>query len=162
MTYTCIYDSPLGPLTLSSDGESLTALEFGAKTNTGNLSDLPVFNDTRKWLDIYFHGDIPDFLPKIKIGGSEFKQKVCEIMSRIPYGQTTTYGSIAKEIAQYLGKERMSAQAVGGAVGHNPVAIIIPCHRVLGAQGRLTGYAYGLDIKIKLLQIEGATFQELP
>ena len=116
---------------------------------------LPVFEETVKWLDIYFGGNIPNFTPTLSVKTTEFRKKVCDIMLTIPYGKTMTYGEIANMLAKQCGMKRMSAQAVGGAVGHNPIALIIPCHRVMGANGKLTGYAAGIDRKEKLLRLEG-------
>ena len=157
------YNSPLGGITLASDGESLTGLWFdGQKYFPHKLisesieSELPIFKQTVKWLDIYFSGNIPDFTPSIYLNTTPFRKAVYDILLTIPYGQTMTYGEIANIIAEQNGVERMSAQAVGGAVGHNPVSIIIPCHRVVGTDGNLTGYAGGLDKKIELLKLEKA------
>ena len=119
-----------------------------------NACPLPVFNDTRRWLDMYFAGQIPDFLPRLSPQGTAFRQSVWDMLLAIPYGQTTSYGELAKEIASRRQTEKMSAQAVGGAVGHNPIAIIIPCHRVIGKDGSLTGYGGGLWRKEWLLQLE--------
>ena len=110
-----------------------------------------------KWLDTYFGGKVPNFTPPISIQTTPFRKAVYDILLTIPYGQTMTYGEIANIIAKQNGVERMSSQAVGGAVGHNPVSIIIPCHRVVGADGSLTGYAGGLDRKIELLKLEKVT-----
>ena len=167
MTYTAHYDSPLGGITLASDGHALTGLWFdGQKHFAATLtnetyedSDLPVFEQTRKWLDLYFAGECPDFTPPLAPQGTPFQQKVWELLLAIPYGKTTTYGKIARRFVETfhettLPKQHMSAQAVGGAVGHNPIAIIIPCHRVLGANGSLTGYAGGLERKKYLLALE--------
>ena len=115
---------------------------------------LPVFEDTIKWLDIYFGGAVPDFTPELSIHSTPFREAVWDILLTIPYGQTITYGEIAANLAHQMGKKKMSAQAVGGAVGHNPISIIIPCHRVVGADGSLTGYAGGLKRKQFLLDIE--------
>lgn len=142
------YISPLGPLTLVSDGTSLTALDFAQPQEQPINQDLPIFSETRRWLDIYFSGKKPDFTPPIHPQGTPFQQKVWQELLKIPYGQTTTYGAIAKHIGC------RSAQAIGQAVHRNPIAIIIPCHRVIGADGSLTGYASGLDIKQKLLLLE--------
>lgn len=162
MDYTGRYQSPLGAITLASDGKALTGLWFdGQKYYGAALSeereekDLPVFGETRRWLDCYFSGKIPDFMPALSPRGSEFRQAVWKILLEIPYGHTTAYGKIAEKIAEQKGLKSMSAQAVGGAVGHNPISIIIPCHRVLGSDGSLTGYAGGMDKKRKLLAIEG-------
>lgn len=116
---------------------------------------MPVFDKTSKWLDIYFSGQEPDFTPEYKIENlTPFRKQVIDIMNKIPYGKTITYNDIAKEIAKSKGIEKMSAQAVGGAVGWNPICIIIPCHRVVGTNGSLVGYGGGINNKIKLLEIE--------
>ena len=161
MIYIHRYASPLGKMTMASDGQALTGLWFDGQkyfpeklTSCAEEKDLPVFDDTDKWLDMYFRGEIPDFTPELNPAGTEFRVAVWEILRKIPYGETVTYGEIAAEIARLKGLERMSAQAVGGAVGHNPISVIIPCHRVLGASGELTGYAGGLEKKQTLLQIE--------
>ena len=162
MVYKHHYISPLGNITLASDGQALTGLWFGGQKHfPHNLAaesteaELAVFTQTVNWLDAYFSGKEPDFMPPISLHTTPFRRAVCEVLLTIPYGQTMTYGKIAKRIATQKGIERMSAQAVGGAVGHNPIAIIIPCHRVIGADGSLTGYAGGPDRKIKLLEYEG-------
>ncbi|MBE6870219.1 MAG: methylated-DNA--[protein]-cysteine S-methyltransferase [Ruminococcus albus] len=161
MTYIYNYASPLGIITLAGNGESLTGLWFDGQKNfpykyisESTEAELPIFKQTVKWLDIYFSGNIPDFTPSIYLNTTPFRKAVYDILLTIPYGQTMTYGEIANIIAEQNGVERMSAQAVGGAVGHNPVSIIIPCHRVVGADGSLTGYAGGLDRKIELLKLE--------
>lgn len=163
MIFTYHYDSPLGGMTAASDGEALTGLWFdGQKYFPEELSrecagkDLPVFTRTAKWLDIYFSGKEPGFVPALRLESTGFRLTVWKILQRIPYGQTMTYGEIAREIAGQSGLPRMSAQAVGGAVGHNPVSLIIPCHRVVGRNGSLTGYAGGLDRKAWLLELEGS------
>ena len=164
-TYTtnCIYKytSPIGSITMASNGAALTGLWFDgqkyfAQTLSGGYEEklLPVFEDTIKWLDIYFSGAVPDFTPVMSVHSTPFRKAVWDILLTIPYGQTMTYGEIAEILAQQTGKKKMSAQAVGGAVGHNPVSIIIPCHRVVGADGSLTGYAGGLKRKQFLLDIE--------
>ncbi|MCL2690412.1 MAG: methylated-DNA--[protein]-cysteine S-methyltransferase, partial [Chitinispirillia bacterium] len=119
-------------------------------------SDMPIFNDTKKWLDRYFAGEKPA-VSELSIApiGSDFRHRVWDILCEIPYGKVITYKEITEKIAKDLNKQKMSAQAVGGAVGHNPVSIIIPCHRVVGTNGSLTGFAGGIDKKIKLLEIEG-------
>ena len=151
----CCYRSPLGNILMISDGMSLTELSFAdASGMEKNACPLPVFNDTRRWLDMYFAGQIPDFLPRLSPQGTAFRQSVWNMLLAIPYGQTTSYGELAKEIASRRQTEKMSAQAVGGAVGHNPIAIIIPCHRVIGKDGSLTGYGGGLWRKEWLLQLE--------
>ena len=142
--------SPIGMLSLVSDGKSLTALDFGEPKESLNHQNLPIFKETRHWLDFYFSGKKPDFTPQLNPKGTPFQQKVWQELLKIPYGETTTYGAIAKNI------HCRSAQAVCQAIHCNPIAIIIPCHRVIGADGSLTGYASGLDIKEKLLKIEKA------
>lgn len=163
MHYIEKYTSLLGNITLASDGENLIGLWMeGQKYFASGLGDyitgrtLPVFEDAKKWLDIYFSGKNPEFMPKLKPEGTPFQQAVWDILKEIPYGELTTYGAIAKQIAARTEKKSMSAQAIGGAVGHNPISIIIPCHRVVGSDGALTGYAGGLDKKKKLLELEGA------
>ncbi len=161
MFYTFVYDSPLGKITMASDGTLLTGLWFdGQKYFADNIKGkqeekrIPVFEKTAKWLDVYFSGKEPDFIPDILITGTPFRKRVAEIMLTIPYGKTMTYGEIASIIANEKGIEKMSARAVGGAVGHNSISIIIPCHRVVGANGSLTGYAGGIDKKIVLMNLE--------
>ena len=122
----------------------------------GTMSDLRVLELAAKWLDVYFSGEVPDFMPPIKFRGTDFQKSVWETLLTIPYGETVTYGDIAKNIAEQRGVTKMSSQAVGGAVGRNPIGIIVPCHRVIGANGKLTGYAAGLDKKVKLLELESA------
>ena len=169
MFYKTNYSSPLGSITLACDGNNIVGLWFeGQKYFAGSIAgdmtednNLPVFNDVKKWLDRYFNGEKPAIsgLPLAPIGG-EFRQGVWSILRKIPYGKLTTYGEIAREMAVKMNKKSMSAQAVGGAVGHNPISIIIPCHRVIGANGSLTGYAGGVTIKAKLLELEGADFRQ--
>lgn len=161
MNYTFPYLSPLGPLTLASDGTNLIGLWFDgqkyfADTLQGKAQEksLPIFKQTCRWLDIYFSGNKPDFTPPLLIRATPFRKQVWEIMLKIPYGKTMTYGQIAAKLAKKRGLKKISAQAVGGAVGHNLISLIIPCHRVIGANGDLTGYAAGLAIKRKLLQLE--------
>lgn len=170
MYYISKYNSPLGGITVASDGEALSGLwfdgqkyfadrliekEFGEQS-TDCASGIPVLKETEKWLDIYFSGKVPDFTPDLNLNGvSPFRERVWKILLKIPYGKLTTYGQIAKKIEAETGK-RVSAQAVGGAVGHNPISLIVPCHRVVGANGGLTGYAGGLDKKIFLLKLEGS------
>lgn len=164
MFYKSTYDSPIGKITLASNGDKLTGLwldgqKYYADTQpeTCEEKDLPIFTETKKWLDIYFSGKNPDFLPPLSMEGiSPFRKRVWEIMLEIPFGKTSTYGKIAAQIAAETGK-KASAQAVGGAVGHNSISIIIPCHRVIGSDGSLTGYAGGLDKKIALLKNENTS-----
>ena len=117
--------------------------------------ETPVLEETKRWLDIYFAGREPDFLPPLHLAGSPFRQEVWALLRQIPYGETTTYRALAEAVARKRGLRQMSAQAVGGAVGHNPISIIVPCHRVVGQTGSLTGYAGGIDRKLKLLTLEG-------
>ena len=159
--YTCHYDSPLGGITLSSDGTALTGLWFdGQKYFADTLASvheekpLPVFNMAKQWLDVYFSGKAPGFTPPLNMKTTPFRKAVWEIMLTIPFGGTMTYGEIARKLARKKGVSNMSAQAVGGAVGHNSISLIIPCHRVVGADGSLTGYAGGIDKKMKLLAME--------
>ena len=159
MIYTAHYTSPLGGITLASDSIALTGLYFDGETgcppcDAAHKKDLPVFGEVVKWLDLYFAGKEPDFNPALNPTGTAFQMSVWEILRTIPYGETTTYGAIAKQLEKNTGR-RMSAQAVGGAVGRNPISILIPCHRVIGANGSLTGYAGGLDKKEYLLRTEG-------
>ena len=168
MDYTHHYSSPLGGITLASDGEALTGLWFDGQKYFADVlgeehieKDLPIFEQTDRGLDIYFSGESPDFTPPLNMKTTPFRKAVWEIMLTIPYGKTMTYGEIAERIAAQKGLKRMSAQAVGGAVGHNSISLIIPCHRVVGTNGSLTGYAGGIDKKIKLLKMEGADITAL-
>lgn len=179
MDYTWHYDSPLGGITLASDGEAIVGLWFdGQKYFAVGLEAeheerrLAVFDDACRWLDIYFSGQVPGFTPKLNMRTTAFRRKVWEVLLTIPYGGTMTYGEIAarldgsmddggglkqasaRAVGEGEGPRRMSARAVGGAVGHNPISLIIPCHRVVGTGGRLTGYASGLDRKAALLRME--------
>lgn len=163
MTYTQQYTSPLGGILLEADDIGLTGLWFeGQKFFADDLPDeriereTPILIDAKRWLDVYFTGNEPDFKPPLHIVGSAFRQAVWELLLQIPYGQTVTYGELACQLAEKQGVEHMSAQAVGGAVGHNPISLIIPCHRVVGTNGSLTGYAGGIDKKLKLLELEQA------
>lgn len=152
MSVSARYDSPLGPLALTSDGTALTGLRFLDNLDNlehlESLENLVPINSTRRWLDLYFSGRQPDFLPPISFRGTDFQRRVWQALLNIPYGETTTYGDLARRIGC------RSAQAVGQAVGKNPIAIIVPCHRVVGSDGSLTGYAYGLERKQYLLQLE--------
>lgn len=168
MTYLDHYQSPLGGITISSNGNEITGLWFDGQKYFGSTlpgvcetKKLPVFEETKKWLDLYFSGKAPDFTPPLKMETTPFRRAVWEIMLTIPYGQTMTYGEIAKRMAEQMGLERMSAQAVGGAVGHNAISLMIPCHRVVGTNGSLTGYAGGIEKKMKLLTMEHADLPTL-
>ena len=162
------YSSPLGRITMASDGDALTGLWFeGQKYFANTLPDEHVSQETeiltqaKKWLDVYFSGEEPKFTPPLHPAGSEFRQAVWQILLQIPYGQTVTYGEIARRMAEMKNTSHMSAQAVGGAVGHNEISIIIPCHRVVGTNGSLTGYAGGIDKKISLLELEHTDMRHL-
>lgn len=157
MEYTAGYDSPMGPLKLLSDGVNLTGLYI--EKTTDNM-DLPVFSKAKKWLDAYFQGEENGFDFPLKPEGTAFQRKIWDILLTIPFGTTRTYGDIARQAANELGKEKMSAQAVGQAVGRNPISILIPCHRCVGAQGKLTGYTGGMEYKKWLLRHEGWTVTE--
>lgn len=125
------------------------------KESREKISEDKILEDTKKWLDLYFSGEEPNFTPKLKLEGTEFRRDVWKILLEIPYGETLTYKDIAEKLVASGKYERMSAQAVGGAVGHNPISIIIPCHRVVGTSGSLTGYTGGLGRKVRLLELEG-------
>lgn len=164
MIYKTHYDSPLGGMLLSADDKGLTGLWFdGQKYFAYGLEELEaceeqensILTEAKRWLDIYFSGKEPDFDLPISLSGTDFQKKVWGILCTIPYGKTMTYGQIAAQLAAEQGAAHMSAQAVGGAVGHNSLSIIVPCHRVVGANGSLTGYAGGIDRKIELLTLEG-------
>lgn len=161
MQYTAHYESPLGAITLASDGEAIIGLWFDGQKHDRSIlapgcqdKGLPIFAQATKWLDCYFAGREPDFTPPLAVDCSPFRREVLEILKRIPYGKTMTYGQIAQEIAQNHGRKKMSAQAVGSAVGWNPISLIIPCHRVVGAAGSLTGYGGGIQRKLALLELE--------
>ena len=163
MTYKYIYKTPekLSNMIMNSDGEYLTGLCFeGSRDSSKHVinceeKDLEIFKESSKWLDIYFSGENPNFTPKYKIANlTPFRQEVIDIMNSIEYGQTLTYNDISKAIAEKRGIKRMSSQAVGGAVGWNPICIIIPCHRVVGTNGSLTGYGGGIKNKVELLKLE--------
>lgn len=166
MEYTHHYMSPLGGITLASDGQALIGLWFDDQKYFGDTlgkeymqKELPVFGQADQWLDIYFRGQEPDFTPPLSMKTTPFRKEVWEIMLTIPYGKTMTYGEIARKIAERRGIKSMSAQAVGGAVGHNSISLIIPCHRVIGTDGSLTGYAGGLDKKVQLLKLENPQWE---
>lgn len=155
------YSSPLGGITLASDGENLAGLWFdGQKYFGAGLAEecewkqLPVFRQTDEWLDIYFSGKEPDFIPPLVMQTTPFRKAVWEMLLTIPFGRTASYGEIANKIAGQKGISGVSARAVGGAVGHNAISLIVPCHRVVGAGGKLTGYAGGMDKKAWLLDME--------
>lgn len=159
--YVTSYTSPLGEMLLTANDLGLTGLYFKNQKHCDKSlhkycqkDDLSIFNQTKKWLDIYFQGKEPNFMPRINQIGTPFRKIVWAILKQIPYGQIVTYGEIASMVAKLKGVEKVSAQAVGGAVGHNPISIIIPCHRVVGKNGSLTGYAGGIERKIKLLELE--------
>lgn len=161
MKYYTYYNSPLGVIVLISDGKHLINLEFERQKYISNIDDLEnkdeleIFKKVKTWLDEYFDGKNPSIksIP-LKLEGSKFQKLVYRELLKIPYGEVTTYGEIAKRVASIMGKEKMSAQAVGGAVGHNQIAIIVPCHRVVGKNGNLVGYSGGLEKKIRLLELE--------
>lgn len=163
MIYTCRYNTPLGGVTIAGSDSAVMGLWFdGQKYYKDTLpaeyteKNIPLFDTVKEWLDIYFSGKAPDFTPPLSLdGATAFRRDVWKILLDIPYGKTVTYGEIAAKMAAERGIEKMSAQAVGGAVGHNPVSVIIPCHRVVGAGGNLTGYAGGIDKKVGLLKSEG-------
>lgn len=167
MVYKKQYISPIGTITVACDENTIIGLWFDGQRHFENtLIDEPeiideieikkhsLLLDAVTWLDIYFSGQKPDFLPPLRYDTTAFRKRVCDIMLTIPYGKTITYGEIAADIARERGTCKMSAQAVGGAVGHNPIALMIPCHRVIGAGGNLTGYGGGMDRKVKLLELE--------
>ena len=168
MQYISHYSSPIGNMLLAADEMGLTGLWFeGQKYFALDLDkeheekEIPLFEKVKQWLDIYFSGKEPDFTIPLHFTGTEFQKEVWEILCTIPYGQTMTYGEIAKRIAARKGLPRMSAQAIGGAVGHNRISIIVPCHRVVGADGSLTGYAGGIEKKVKLLKLEKVNMKQL-
>lgn len=163
MQYISHYQSPLGNILLAGEGSFLTGLWFeGQKYFALQLEErheekeIPVFSQTKQWLSIYFSGREPDFSVPLRFSGTAFQKEVWEILCSIPYGGIMTYGEIARKLAQKRGKRSMSAQAVGGAVGRNGISILVPCHRVVGSNGSLTGYAGGIDKKEKLLELEKA------
>lgn len=187
MTYIYYYYSPLGGITVSSNGSEITGLWFDGQKYFGDTlpkeyaqgraflhpqqagglrlirdgeRGLPIFEAAKKWLDIYFSGEAPDFTPPLRMETTSFRKAVWEIMLTIPFGQTMTYGGIADRIAKQKGLAAMSAQAVGGAVAHNSISLIIPCHRVVGTNGSLTGYAGGIEKKVQLLMMEKADMSQ--
>ena len=168
MDFTQHYHSPLGAITLASDGSALTGLWFDRqKYDAQGLSEMheeravPVLEETKDWLNCYFGGGVPDYTPKLSMRTTAFRKAVWEILLKIPYGETMTYGEIARILAKKTGVSQMSAQAVGSAVGHNAISLIIPCHRVIGSDGSLTGYAGGIERKRKLLMLENGNRPDL-
>ena len=167
MQYTSIYQSPIGEILLACDETGLTGLWLsGAKFYALGINpeheekEMSIFKEVKGWLDIYFSGKEPDFTPKLHMIGSPFQLSVWKILQQIPYGKTTTYGEIARQIAKEKGLPKMSAQAVGGAVGHNKISILVPCHRVVGSDRILTGYAGGIEKKAELLKLEGVNMEQ--
>lgn len=163
MIYTQQFHSPLGIITLASNTNTLLGLWFEEQKYFGNIlpkdcvkKQTQVLADTQTWLEIYFSGEIPSFTPPLIAQGTPFRKSVWEILQTIPYGHTMTYKEIANKLALKRGISKMSAQAVGNAVGHNPISLIIPCHRVIGSNKSLTGYAGGLERKAWLLKLEKA------
>lgn len=168
MVYTCKYKSLIGDILLAADEIGLTGLWFGGQKYFANTlledyvpQETKILTEAKKWLDVYFSGEEPNFTPPLHPNGSTFRKAVWQILLDIPYGQTITYGEIARRIAVMKNTSQMSAQAVGGAVGHNEISIIIPCHRVVGTNGSLTGYAGGIDKKISLLKLERTDMSRL-
>ena len=168
MEYVSHYTSPLGGITLASDDEALIGLWFDGQKYYADALDekheekeMPVLAETKRWLDLYFSGRDPGFTPPLRMKTTPFRRTVWEIMLAIPYGKTMTYGEIANHVAEKKGIKKASAQAVGGAIGHNSISLIIPCHRVVGSNGSLTGYAGGIDKKVNLLKLEGADTEKL-
>lgn len=166
MQYISHYQSPLGGILLAADEIGLTGLWFEGQKYFALYLDkeheekeVPVFETAKKWLDIYFAGNEPDFQVPLHFTGTDFQNEVWEILYSIPYGKTMTYGEIAKRITEKRGLKRMSAQAVGGAVSHNEISVIVPCHRVVGTNGSLTGYAGGIEKKVALLKLEKADME---
>ena len=167
--YTSRYSSELGDILLAADEIGLTGLWFFGQSYFADTlpaeqvaQETPILAQAREWLDEYFSGKEPDFTPTLHPIGSPFRQAVWKLLLQIPYGQTTTYGEIARQLEKLQNRPHMSAQAVGGAVGHNGISIIIPCHRVVGTKGNLTGYAGGLDKKMALLELEHANRKTYP
>ncbi|MDR2756489.1 MAG: methylated-DNA--[protein]-cysteine S-methyltransferase [Planctomycetaceae bacterium] len=168
MEYICSIKSPVGILMASSDGKNVSGLwiegqKYFAKTLEKDVQkqNLPIFKNVQKWLDMYFSSEEPNFMLPLMPKGSPFQKLIWNILCKIPYGQTTTYGEIAKQFELKNKGSHTSARAVGNAVGHNPISIIIPCHRVIGKNGSLTGYAGGINVKRKLLQMEGIEIKKI-
>ncbi|MDY3281708.1 methylated-DNA--[protein]-cysteine S-methyltransferase [Dysosmobacter sp.] len=167
MRYYTTVESPVGTLTVISDGEAVTGLDFPLRRGRPRPApegtrapELPVLRQTERWLAAYFAGEDPGPVPPVRTEGTAFQERVWAKLRAIPCGEVTTYGRIADAIAAETGR-RQSAQAVGGAVGRNPVAILIPCHRVVGSGGSLTGFGGGLDAKVRLLETEGVDMARL-
>lgn len=167
MQFISHYSSPLGKILLAADEEGVTGLWFESqKYYAYQISDkcreeeTPVLTQTKQWLSVYFSGREPDFMPPLHLKGTDFQRGVWDILRGIPYGETITYGEIARKIAEEKGLSRMSAQAVGGAVGRNPISVLVPCHRVVGSNGSLTGYAGGIEKKIELLSLENVSLEK--
>ena len=150
-----IYQSPLGRIVMSSDGEALNSLIFSEEELPGPMEGCPVLEECVRWLDIFFSGRDPGFTPPLKAVSTPFRQTVWELLLDVPYGHLISYGELARAAEEKTSK-RCSARAVGGAVGQNPISLIIPCHRVIGSDGSLTGYGWGLEKKRKLLELEGS------
>ena len=157
--YCTQYDSPLGKLLLTCTEEGLTGIYMNREA-PDRPDDHPVLHQAVQWLDAYFLGQAPAVEVPLNLKGTDFQKQIWNILLTIPYGRTRTYGDIAREMAALSGKEKMSAQAVGQAVGKNPISILIPCHRVVGTKGQLTGYAGGLENKIRLLRLEGQQIEK--
>ena len=170
MVYQTYYESPIGSITLASDGENIIGLwmegqKYYGDTVTEDIiekNELAIFTKTKQWLNRYFAGEKPN-ISELSLAprGGDFRTIIWNILCQIPYGEVTTYGEIGKKVAKIMNKRNMSGQAVGGAVGHNPISIIIPCHRVVSSNGSLTGFSGGLDKKIALLEHEGIDMSKL-
>lgn len=160
MQYRNHYHSPIGTITLLSDGIYLTKVCFETIKNIESEDkDLPIFEQAKKWFDLYFHQKQPSFTPPLKINVRSFQHEIYQFILTIPFGKTMTYGEVAKQIAQKRGIKKMSPQAIGKALSKNPILIIIPCHRIIGANQQLIGYAGGIDKKLELLKNEGILFE---
>ncbi len=161
----CHYQSPLGGIVLAADEHGLTGLWFEGQRHAplspgvARCGTTPILTQAKTWLDLYFSGQEPSFTIPVRPSGTDFQRAVWRLLAEIPYGRTSTYGELAQQLARTRGVARMSAQAVGGAVGRNPIALLIPCHRVIGANGNLIGYAAGIDKKATLLKLEHSTLR---
>ena len=159
--YAAIYDSPLGKLLLTCREDGLTGIWFDRELPSQSIQENhPILQQTRQWLDDYFRGEKPSPAIPVRLEGTVFQRQVWNLLCTIPYGEICSYGGLARELAAVMGKEKISAQAVGQAVGKNPISILIPCHRVVGTKGQLTGYGGGMDRKIYLLRHEGRRIQK--